>query len=139
MTEKPRHLGLHHVAIRVPEMTVARHFYVDLLGYRVEWEPDAESLYLTHHGDNLALHRGEVSADKQRLDHIGILVENAEEVFAWEQYLKAHGVKIAQAAKTHRDGATSCYVYDPADNLVQFIHHPPISPALAGMARSEHD
>ena len=32
-------------------------FYVDVLGFRVEWEPDPDNVYLTSGVDNLALHR----------------------------------------------------------------------------------
>lgn len=127
----PKHLGLHHVALRVPEMDKARHFYVDLLGYQVEWEPSPDSIYLTSGHDNLALHEGSVNDTDQRLDHLGIIVGEASHVQEWEDHLRAHGVEIAQNTKTHRDGATSCYVRDPAGTLVQFLHHPPISPALS--------
>ena len=34
-----------------------RRFYVDLLGFAVEWEPDADNVYLSSGIDNLALHR----------------------------------------------------------------------------------
>ena len=119
------------MALRVPDMAKARFFYVDLLGYEVEWEPDDESVYLTTGVDNLALHLGPVDTEKQRLDHMGIIVQSAQAVQQWEDFLKEHGIVIAQATKTHRDGATSCYVYDPIGTLVQFIHHPPISPNLS--------
>ena len=131
MSKPTPHLGVHHVALRVPDMEKARWFYVDLLGYSVEWEPDAESVYLTRGTDNLALHLGAVESDAQRLDHMGFIVAEAAHVGEWEAFLKTHGVEIAQATKTHRDGATSCYVRDPAGTLVQFLHHPPISPALS--------
>ncbi len=130
------HLGVHHVALRVPDMTRARWFYVDLLGYEVEWEPDAESVYLTRGTDNLALHLGSVDSENQRLDHIGFIVSEADHVAEWEAHLQSNVVEIAQATKTHRDGATSCYVRDPAGTLVQFLHHPPISPALSRITES---
>ena len=34
-----------------------KRFYVDLLGFEVEWEPDADNVYLSSGIDNLALHR----------------------------------------------------------------------------------
>ena len=34
-----------------------RRFYVDLLGFEIEWEPDADNVYLSSGHDNLALHR----------------------------------------------------------------------------------
>ena len=134
MQRPPKHLGLHHVALRVADMAKARFFYVDLLGYQVEWEPDAESVYLTTGADNLALHLGSTESENQRLDHMGIIVQSAEAVQQWEDFLKSHDITIAQPTKTHRDGATSCYVYDPVGTLVQFIHHPPISPSLSTLS-----
>lgn len=131
----PPHLGMHHVALFVADLAKARQFYVDLLGYRVEWEPDADNLYLTCGSDNLALHRGDAPEGKQRLDHLGIILAAAEDVHAWEAHLRAAGVEIVAATRTHRDGATSCYVRDPVGTVVQFIHHPPISPALARVSQ----
>ena len=128
---RPPHLGLHHVALVVQDMAQARHFYVDLLGYTVEWQPDAENLYLTCGTDNLALHLGKAPEGAQRLDHLGIVVAAAEHVAAWEAYLSGHGVTIVAATRHHRDGATSCYVRDFEGTVVQIIHHPPIAPRLA--------
>ena len=34
-----------------------KRFYVDVLGFAVEWEPDPDNVYLTSGRDNLALHR----------------------------------------------------------------------------------
>jgi catechol-2,3-dioxygenase len=105
-------------------MAKAEAFYCGLLGYQVEWRPDADNLYLTMHGeDNLALHKG-TPGKETRLDHFGIILKKAEDVDAWHEHLKAHAVK---APKTHRDGARSFYVKDPDGNGLQFIHHPPIS------------
>ena len=125
------HLGLHHVALHTADMGASRHFWIDLLGYTVEWEPDPDNVYLTMGLDNVALHSGPPPEGPQRLDHVGLIVGQAEDVFAWESHLAAAGVEIAQAARTHRDGATSVYVRSPEKTLVQILHHPPISPALA--------
>ena len=132
MPNPPKHLGLHHIALFVPDLATAQHFYVDLMGYTVEWAPDADNLYLTSGNDNLALHRGEPPAGKQRLDHIGIILAEAADVALWEAFLRAHEVEIVAPTKKHRDGATSCYVRDPAGTVLQIIHHPPIVDRLRG-------
>jgi catechol 2,3-dioxygenase-like lactoylglutathione lyase family enzyme len=127
---------MHHVALRVADMIAARRFYVDIMGYAIEWEPDADNLYLTMGCDNLALHKGDtVGSGAQRLDHIGFVVESAADVAAWETYLRAHQVEILAATRTHRDGATSCYVRGFCGTALQIIHHPPISPTLAKLPR----
>lgn len=121
-------LGMHHVALFVEDLDACLHFYVDLLGMRVEWQPDADNYYLTSGNDNLALHRsGKPAESGQRLDHIGFIIRSPAEVDGWHAHLVAHGVKILQPPRTHRDGARSFYCADPVGNMVQIIYHPPIS------------
>jgi catechol 2,3-dioxygenase-like lactoylglutathione lyase family enzyme len=127
--DRPRHAGLRHLALNVTRLDEMKAFYVDLLGFAIEWEPDADNIYLTSGVDNLALHR---SAEASRsgtgaLDHFGLIVRAPDEVDRWADYLEANGVTIDARPKTHRDGARSCYVRDPDGNRVQIIHHPPIS------------
>jgi len=122
-------LGMRHVALFVEDLDACLHFYVDLLGMQVEWNPDPENYYLTSGSDNLALHRssGKPAESGQRLDHIGFIIRHAQEVDDWHDHLAGNGVKILQPPRTHRDGARSFYCADPAGNMVQIIYHPPIS------------
>jgi catechol 2,3-dioxygenase-like lactoylglutathione lyase family enzyme len=124
----PAHAGLRHLALNIVALEDCERFYVDLLGFRVEWRPDPDNVYLSSGMDNLALHRANAApAGPQRLDHLGVLVDKPEYVDAWHDHLVAHGVAIKAAPRTHRDGARSFYCYDPDGNLVQVIHHPPLS------------
>ena len=127
--DRPTHAGLRHLALNARDLDAMKHFYVDVLGFAVEWEPDADNIYLTSGRDNLALHRATDSraATGQALDHLGLIVLEAADVDRWAAFLESHGVTIAARPKTHRDGARSCYVRDPDGNTVQIIHHPPIS------------
>jgi len=135
MTRPPPHLGLHHVALFVQDLAAARRFWVDLFGFRVEWEPDADNLYLTSGADNLAVHRATTPiAGAQRLDHVGIVAASAAQVDAWYQFLVTQGVTILTAPRLHRDGAYSFYCQDPDGMRVQVIHHPPIAGPLATLA-----
>jgi catechol 2,3-dioxygenase-like lactoylglutathione lyase family enzyme len=124
----PETLGIRHVALFVTDLAKAESFYSGVLGYEVEWRPDADNLYLTANGrDNLALHKAKSALGETRLDHFGIVLKKAEDVDAWHEHLKARGAKILKEPKTHRDGARSFYTQDPDGNVLQFIHHPPIS------------
>jgi len=131
--DRPSHAGLRHLALNVRDLDAMKRFYIDLLGFSVEWEPDPDNVYLTSGRDNLALHRAAGrtpdTADRanQALDHLGVIVSHAEDVDRWAAFLDARGVTIVARPKTHRDGARSCYVKDPDGNTVQIIHHPPIS------------
>jgi catechol 2,3-dioxygenase-like lactoylglutathione lyase family enzyme len=129
---RPSHLGLRHVALNVRDLAAMKAFYVEVLGFRVEWEPDADNLYLSSGADNLAFHHAEAAgvppADAPgALDHLGLVVGSAESVDAWAAFLDERGVALDMRPKTHRDGARSCYFRDPDGNRVQIIHHPPIS------------
>jgi len=142
---RPPSLGLRHLALSVADLPACEHFYVDVLGFEVEWRPDAENLYLRLAGDNLALHvyhppasdeALEAAAFRERrgqhLGHFGILVKRPADVDAWAEYLRQAGLTVP-APRTHRDGARSFYIADPDGNSIQFIYHPPISdPANTG-------
>jgi len=138
----PPHAGLRHLALNVQHFDEMKRFYVELLGFTVEWEPDAKNVYLSSGIDNLALHRSTLlttgrsepaSASASRmsepgaLDHLGVIVRTADDVDRWAAFLEGRGVTIDAKPRTHRDGARSCYFKDPDGNTVQIIHHPPIS------------
>jgi catechol 2,3-dioxygenase-like lactoylglutathione lyase family enzyme len=134
--ERPTHAGLRHVALNVTRLAEMKSFYVDLLGFAVEWQPDPDNIYLSSGLDNLALHRasggseaaaGGAPAHGGVLDHFGLIVRTAEDVDRWAAFLESRGVMLDAKPRTHRDGARSCYFSDPDGNRIQIIHHPPIS------------
>ena len=130
--DRPSHAGLRHLALNVRDMAAMRSFYVEMLGFAVEWEPDADNVYLSSGIDNLALHRspspaGAATPAWSPLDHLGVIVRTADDVDRWASFLESHGVVLDARPRTHRDGARSCYFRDPDGNKIQVIHHPPIS------------
>ncbi|WP_022957967.1 VOC family protein [Spongiibacter tropicus] len=127
------HAGMRHLALFVENFDETLRFYNELLGMAVEWQPDADNYYLCSGCDNLALHRysGQPrSVAGQRLDHLGFILRQPEDVDAWHTFLVENGVAIKAAPRTHRDGARSFYCLDPDGNLVQMIYHPPIAGVL---------
>jgi catechol 2,3-dioxygenase-like lactoylglutathione lyase family enzyme len=135
MLQRPSHRGLRHLALGVHDLEAMKRFYVDLLGFEIEWEPDADNVYLSSGVDNLALHRATAPAatrptderGESALDHFGLIVRSPEDVDAWAAFLESRGVRLDARPRTHRDGARSCYFMDPDGNRIQIIHHPPIS------------
>jgi catechol 2,3-dioxygenase-like lactoylglutathione lyase family enzyme len=124
----PRSLrGLRHVALKCRHIAETERFYVDLLGYRVEWRPDPENIYLTNGEDSLALHADAAAGAETRLDHIGMMLEAPDDVDAWSAHLGAHGVPLLSAPRTHRDGCRSFYAQDPEGTRIQFLWHPGIA------------
>lgn len=123
---------MRHLAMHVRAFEEMKQFYVALLGFRVEWEPDPNNLYLTSGTDNLAFHRVPDTGDCEKriestLDHLGLVVRTPEEVDRWASYLEGHGVVLVKQPRAHRDGARSFYFRDPDGNQIQIIYHPPIS------------
>ncbi len=124
----PASLGIRHVALTVADLEAAERFWIDVMGYAVEWRPDPDNVYLTGARDNLALHRGRVvPRGAGQLDHLGIAVPGPADVDAWAAQLAAHGVSLETQPKTHRDGSRSLYFHGPEDVLIQIIHHLPMT------------
>jgi catechol 2,3-dioxygenase-like lactoylglutathione lyase family enzyme len=133
----PPSLGIRHVALNVADVARAEAFYVGVLGFREEWRPDPDNLYLILNGDNLAIHRFAPRSPEdeqafrarqgQALAHFGIVVKEPAEVDAWAAHLRTNQVKLLAEPRTHRDGARSLYCADPDGNVIQILYHPPIS------------
>lgn len=125
--QKPNpHAGLRHVALFVTNFDASIHFYTELLGLKIVWQPDADNFYLSSGTDNLALHRAPANftPGEQRLDHIGFFLNERADVDSWYEYLRHQHVDIKAAPKDHRDGTRSFYCADPDGNVVQLIYIP---------------
>ena len=140
--------GLRHLALNVNNLDACVDFYTCLLGMNVEWQPDENNYYLSSGNDNLALHRidgrhsensnaqasennvgesGVSDSRVQALDHLGFIIDQADEVHRWYDYLQQENVELLTRVIDHRDGARSFYCKDPDGNAVQIIYHPPLS------------
>jgi catechol 2,3-dioxygenase-like lactoylglutathione lyase family enzyme len=122
----PPALGVRHVALRFFDLEGAERFFVEQLGYGVEWRPDADNVYLARQQDSVALHRAAAVQGAGLLDHIGLVVPSPDDVDRWAGWLDARGVRLLARPRTHRDGARSLYVEGPEGLVVQIIHHAPM-------------
>ena len=132
------HRGLRHVALRVTNLARSRIFYEQLLGLKVEWEPDSDNVYFSSGSDNFALHQippSELAAHQpmtgRLLDHIGVILENPEAVDRMyrevEPRLQQLGGQVVKPPKQHRDGSYSFYFSDPDGIVIQALYEPAIS------------
>src|SRR6266498_205048 len=100
--DRPPHAGLRHLALNVRSLDEMKRFYVDLLGFAIEWEPDPDNVYLSSGSDNLALHRSAEApplasggsdaaarATDAALDHLGLIVRAADDVDRWATFLES--------------------------------------------------
>lgn len=129
MKQPPATTGMRHLALNIKKLDECLHFYTDLLGMKIEWQPDEDNYYLTSGNDNLALHRATDNGEKgaQSLDHLGFFLAKPEHVNDWFEFLKNADIEMLSEVKDHRDGARSFYCKDPDGNVVQMIFHPPLA------------
>ena len=125
---RPALLGIRHVALVTSDLAASERFWVEIMGYTVEWRPDPDNVYLSSGADNLALHRAAGdSRGPGALDHFGLAVREAADVDAWAVHLRGRGIGLEREPTQHRDGSRSLYLREPGGVLVQIIHHGPIS------------
>ncbi|OGT23639.1 MAG: glyoxalase [Gammaproteobacteria bacterium RIFCSPLOWO2_02_FULL_38_11] len=118
-------LGLRHLALTVKNLEACTLFYTQLLGMKIQWQPDKDNVYLSTGQDNLALHRAPIDftpSPHQRLDHFGFFLEKEEDVEKWHTFLSENQVIIKFPIKKHRDGSKSFYCLDPDGNVIQMIY-----------------
>ncbi|MEO1957532.1 MAG: VOC family protein [Methylophilaceae bacterium] len=127
MTKPQGMVGLRHVALFVQELDIAIDFYTRIMDMQIEWQSDADNVYLTNGGDVFAMHRVDYTPQaQQRLDHIGFVLDSVDAVDAWYDHFVKEGVRITEAPKTHRDGSHGFYCLDAVGHLLELIYHPPI-------------
>lgn len=127
MTKPQGMVGLRHVALFVQELDIAIDFYTRIMDMQIEWQSDADNVYLTNGGDVFAMHRVDYTPQaQQRLDHIGFVLDSVDAVDAWYDHFVKEGVRITAAPKTHRDGSHGFYCLDAVGHLLELIYHPPI-------------
>src|SRR5262245_24393686 len=100
----PLLLGLRHVAISVRDVRESVRFYCAILDMRIEWEPDADNVYLTSGTDNLAIHKlpeGQQPGPVQSVHHIGFIVARPEDVDTIACRVQSHGIELVHPVKTH--------------------------------------
>jgi catechol 2,3-dioxygenase-like lactoylglutathione lyase family enzyme len=123
---KPK-LSLRHIAIKCANLEKCLEFYTNL-GFKIDFHPDPDHIFLSSGDDNLALHRAQPGfnaiKDHQYLDHFGFMVSTPEQVTEWYEYLRKKNVEMLDEPSAHRDGTFSFYCYDPDRHVVQFTYHP---------------
>lgn len=124
-------LGIRHIALKVRNLDECKEFYNNILGMKIDWQPDTANVYLTNGSDNLALHLDSSIEENgnSSLDHFGIFVKTQKDLEEFYEYIKNKDIPIHKELKKHRDDSMSFYIKDPDNNILQILWHPVLSNA----------
>ncbi|HEY3939399.1 MAG TPA: VOC family protein [Bryobacteraceae bacterium] len=128
--QRPKILGVAHIAFYVSDLDKTRAFWTDFLGYQ-------ECFNLNRETDNTVriafikindYQYVELFAEKPRagqmLNHISLYTDNAE---AMRDYLAAKGVKVPAEASKGRTGNKNYNITDPDGNIIEMVEYQPDS------------
>jgi len=117
---RPPIIGISHIAVYASDAAKAEHFYVDQLGLKKTADPEQKDgvRYYVNQEQFVEVLPLPASAGINRLDHIGYMTRNAEEL---RRYLGAHGISVPGSVQHGSDGSVWFEVRDPEGNRVQFV------------------
>lgn len=119
-----------HLAVPVDDLTSARHFYGEILGFPegrssdcwIDWDFQGHQ-FVTHLGSPIAADRSAVDGDKVPNFHFGLVLEMAEWK-ALRDRLKAAKATFLLDPKIRFEGEpgeqATMFVRDPAGNALEF-------------------
>lgn len=117
--ERPKIVGVSHIAVYASDAKATEHYYVDVLGARKALDPEnAQGVrYFFSPNQYVEVLLLPAGAGKNRLDHIAFLTSNVE---GMRKYLGAKGWHVP-AASEGKDDDRWVDVFDPEGNRVQFV------------------
>ncbi len=115
--------GLHHITIRVNDITAAEKFYGDILGFeRIRKMGQSMATYRVGTKDTLVIVEAETAYDASsrdyRVDHFGFMVNTAQEVDDMATYLKENEVNIV-VGPVNRKSGRFVFFTDPDGNMIE--------------------
>ena len=118
--ERPKILGVSHIAVYASDATGTEHYYTNVLGAQKALDPENAkgTRYFFNADQYVEVLPLPTDAGKNRLDHIAFWVSDAEEM---RKYLWAKGWHIPGEVKGGQDGSYWFDVFDPEGNPVQFV------------------
>jgi catechol 2,3-dioxygenase-like lactoylglutathione lyase family enzyme len=129
-TDRPKVLGIAHVAFYVSDLTKTRAFYKDFLGFDEEpftlKKPDgSERIAFIKINDEQYIELfAEAPKADGRLNHVSIYTDNADRM---RDYLAARGVKVPEKVGKGQTGNKNFTVRDPDDHGVEIVEYQPDS------------
>jgi catechol 2,3-dioxygenase-like lactoylglutathione lyase family enzyme len=125
--ERPRILGISHIALFAHDYEKSRSFYGNFLGFEEPYElknPDGSSImtfFKVNDHQYIELYP-EQTANSDRLSHISLETDDIE---GMRLYLKSKGLAVPDKAQTTRIGNVGFNVIDPAGHKVEMVQYLP--------------
>jgi lactoylglutathione lyase len=125
--ERPRILGVAHIALFAKDFEQSRAFYRDFLGFQEPYvlKNSNGSLSMTFFKINERQYIElfpEKEANTDRLNHISIETDNAE---AMRAYLASKGIKVPEKVAKGRIGNSNFTIKDPEGHGVEIVQYEP--------------
>jgi catechol 2,3-dioxygenase-like lactoylglutathione lyase family enzyme len=129
--ERPKILGIAHMALYVSDLAKAREFWTDFLGYQEVFHlnrKDSTEVRIAFIKINDYQYI-ELFAEKPRqpdlmLNHISVFTDNAD---AMRDYLASKGVKVPEKVGKGQTGNKNYNITDPDDTIVEIVEYMPDS------------
>ena len=127
--------GICHFGLSVADLDESVQFYTEVLGLELSERREKDAFLQIGTDDVLALIQYPGGAERFEAEmrpknwgkiftHFGLAAESVEAVFKFQDYLRAHGVKVVKEAYERWDGA-SLYFLDPNGYTLEFIYFTP--------------
>ncbi|MBN2164599.1 MAG: VOC family protein [Pontiellaceae bacterium] len=127
--------GICHFGLSVADLDESVAFYTDILGLAVSERREKDAFFPIGETDVLALIQypgGHEAFDAEArpkyrgkaFTHFGLQAGSIAEVFAFQEFLKSHQVRIVKEAYERWDGA-SLYFVDPNGYTLEYIFFDP--------------
>ena len=135
--ERPKILGVSHMAVYASDPAATDHYYTHVLGARKALDPENAQgvryfFSVNQYVEVLPLPAG---AGKNRLDHIAFWVPDTE---VMRKYLEAKGWHVPASVTAGKDGSRWFDVKDPEGNDIQFVQPPAHPPDIPVNPLSRH-
>ena len=117
--QRPKILGVSHIAVYASDMKATEHYYTNVLGARKALDPESAQgvRYFFSADQYVEVLPLPADAGKNRLDHIAFITSDPE---GMRKYLGVKGWHVPAAVESSRDGSHWFDVFDPEGNRVQF-------------------
>jgi lactoylglutathione lyase len=127
--ERPKILGIAHIALFTKNIDQSRAFYHDFLGFdepfSLENSHDSLSMAIFKINDRQYI---EISPERapgtDRLSHIAIQTDDAE---AMREYLASKGIKVPNHVPKGRIGSLNFTIKDPDEHVLEIVQYSPDS------------